>query len=298
MFKKFCKIPRSKLLIIFCLGLIIFMFLISVLYVRFNKSSLEDVKSYEGSINVTEESNVSTNDVFHKFETTDTSNCLVSDSLFESYDVTIVDYWATYCPYCKEEMPLLEAYKDTLDKNVNLIGAVSLIDRDEDGKRTERDDSNTIKAAIEDIEDTGITYQNIIANDSFKEWMGYEIRLFPTIFLIDKNGEIIENSFIDGFNKDEINSMLNEYLSTGKIKNIHYSDNFMQMLEDQPLPYDVGDEITLRDGTTISIQTNSKGELVGIPKELLNDFYTHQFNDSAEDFVIYIDSIKRDIPKR
>ena len=236
------------------------------------------------------------------FETIDLNDVTVNEAIFADYDVTIVDYWATYCHYCKDDMPLLEEYKSTLPKNVNLIGAASVIDKNEDGSRTERDDEGTLEAAKTVVKEAKITYNTIVANDSFKDAMGLTIRIFPTYFFVDSKGNVIENSLIDGFDSEEIDSMLTEYLETGAIAEAHYSEEYAKELESQPIPYNIDDEIKLVDGTTIVVMADLEGNLIGIPKELQSEFYTKQFQIgeviTEDEFNSWLDDIKRDIPRK
>ncbi|MBP3226557.1 MAG: TlpA family protein disulfide reductase [Methanobrevibacter sp.] len=236
------------------------------------------------------------------FETIDLNDNLVDETIFANYKITIIDYWATYCSYCKDDMPKLEEFRATLPDDVSLLGAVSVIDRNEDGSRTERDDENTIESAKDVVAETGITYNTIVANDSFKDTMNLTIRLFPTLFFVDSEGNVIENSIIDGFDANKINAMLTEYLKTGVIADTHYSEDYAKELESQPIPYDVNDKITLVDGTKIIVMNDLNGNLIGIPEELKDEFYTKQFQigDSIteEDFESWVNDVKRDIPKK
>lgn len=236
------------------------------------------------------------------FETIDLNDNLVDETIFANYKITIIDYWATYCSYCKDDMPKLEELKAALPDDVSLLGAVSVIDRNEDGGRTERDDENTIESAKDVVAETGTTYNTIVANDSFKDAMNLTIRIFPTLFFVDSEGNVIENSIIDGFDADEINAMLTEYLKTGAIADTHYSEDYAKELESQPIPYDVNDEITLVDGTKIIVMNGLDGNLIGIPEELKDEFYTKQFQIgdliTEEDFESWVNDIKRDIPRK
>ena len=66
--------------------------------------------------------------------------------------------------------------------------------------------------------------------------------------------------------------------------------------------YDVNDKITLVDGTKIIVMNDLNGNLIGIPEELKDEFYTKQFQigDSIteEDFESWVNDVKRDIPKK
>ncbi|SFH68399.1 AhpC/TSA family protein [Pseudobutyrivibrio sp. OR37] len=105
-----------------------------------------------------------------RFSTIDNEGNAVSDSIFSDYDVTIVNYWAVYCPYCIEEMPNLEEYASQLGDNIQLIGAVSIQDKDE-GIRAILTEEDTATKAKSIMDENSATYKNVISNESFKDFI-------------------------------------------------------------------------------------------------------------------------------
>ena len=55
------------------------------------------------------------------FKTVDLEGNEVTQDIFKDYDMTMINVWTTWCPYCIEEMPELETVYQKLPENVNFI---------------------------------------------------------------------------------------------------------------------------------------------------------------------------------
>lgn len=94
--------------------------------------------------------------------------------------VVLVDFWASWCPPCRQDMPyLVNAYARYKDKGFEIVG-VSLDKTNEDWKQG--------------IEDLGITWPQI---SDLKYWgselsKAYGVRSIPFTVLIDKEGNIVD----------------------------------------------------------------------------------------------------------
>ena len=120
-----------------------------------------------------------------EFSTTDMDGNKVTNDTFADYDLTVVNFWATYCNPCIDELPELAEWKKELPNNVNLIGL--LVDVDEKG-------SDQYKLAEKIIKETGADYQHLIATEEFDDMISNLVGV-PTTFFVDITGKIIGEPF-------------------------------------------------------------------------------------------------------
>ena len=120
-----------------------------------------------------------------EFSTTDMDGNKVTNDIFADYDLTVVNFWATYCNPCIDELPELAEWKKELPDNVNLIGL--LVDVDEKG-------SEQYKLAEKIISQTGADYQHLIATEEFDDIISNLVGV-PTTFFVDSTGKIIGEPF-------------------------------------------------------------------------------------------------------
>lgn len=99
---------------------------------------------------------------------------------FSGKDVTVVNFWGTFCSPCIEEMPELAQLEKSLPDNVQFI-TVCL-----DGAEAPED----AKKILEEAGFQGVTL--VSGNDSFQKACG-KIQSVPTSVFVDKDGHMIGN---------------------------------------------------------------------------------------------------------
>ena len=137
-----------------------------------------------------------------EFSTTDMDGNKVTNDTFADYDLTVVNFWATYCNPCIDELPELAEWKKELPNNVNLIGL--LVDVDEKG-------SDQYKLAEKIIKEAGADYQHLIATEEFDDMISNLVGV-PTTFFVDSTGKIIGEPFV-GADVNAYKQTVEDYLN-------------------------------------------------------------------------------------
>ena len=137
-----------------------------------------------------------------EFSTTDMDGNKVTNDTFADYDLTVVNFWATYCNPCIDELPELAEWKKEPPNNVNLIGL--LVDVDEKG-------DDQYKLAEKIIKETGADYQHLIATEEFDDMITNLVGV-PTTFFVDSTGKIIGEPFA-GADVDAYKQTVEDYLN-------------------------------------------------------------------------------------
>ena len=114
------------------------------------------------------------------FETTDLDgNPISSSELFAQNEITMINYWGTWCHNCVDEMAeLAEIHTRLQEKGCGIIGILE-----------DSSESDKVELAKEIMEENGTNYPNVMLSDSmdFLE----EITSWPTSFFVDKDGKIL-----------------------------------------------------------------------------------------------------------
>ena len=108
----------------------------------------------------------------------------------------IIDFWASWCPPCRAEMPnLVKAYKDYKDKGFDIVG-ISL--------------DSKADAWAKGVKDLNITWTQL---SDLKGWQNsgaalYGVNSIPHTVLVDKDGTIIAKNLHGQELEDKIKEVL------------------------------------------------------------------------------------------
>ncbi len=117
------------------------------------------------------------------FETTDLDgNKVTSEELFAQNEITMINYWGTWCGPCRGELAALgEIHESLREKGCGIIGIV------EDATADNQDVLDKAKGLLVE---NGVNYPNIIPNVEMSSILD-EVSAFPTSFFVDKTGKIL-----------------------------------------------------------------------------------------------------------
>ena len=134
-----------------------------------------------------------------KFETTGIDGKTYTEKVFSDYDLTLVNVFTTWCSPCVKEIPeLQELYKEMKEKGVGVAGVV-LDTTDEKGKQ----DEEAVKKAGILQEKTKAEYPFLMPDTTMMNGRLQGISAFPETFFVDKDGNIVGDTYTGSHTLDE-----------------------------------------------------------------------------------------------
>lgn len=125
------------------------------------------------------------------FTTQDVNGTSYTQDMFQDYDLTLVNIFTTWCSPCVAEMPELEKlYQQMKDKGVGVVGVVLDV-RNEKGEAPQED----LERAQLLVKKTGVTYPILLPDDTYFNGRLTGIQAFPETFFVDKNGNIVGETY-------------------------------------------------------------------------------------------------------
>jgi len=125
--------------------------------------------------------------------------------------VTLIEFWTFGCYNCVNTLPYLNKWYDKYkSENFEMIGIHC----------PEFDNERNFDNVKRSVEELGIKYP-VLTDNEFSIWQNYDVHAWPTIFLIDKNGEIRYKKVGEGkYDKTEdmIQTLLKEPSESGSQK--------------------------------------------------------------------------------
>lgn len=126
-----------------------------------------------------------------EFSTQDINGDVYTQEIFQDYDLTLVNIFATWCSPCVAEMPDLEKlHQQVAGKGVNVIGIV-LDALDEKGEIVQQ----SLEQARRLVEKTGVTYPILLPDSTYLNGRLSGIQAVPETFFVDKDGNIVGETY-------------------------------------------------------------------------------------------------------
>ena len=129
-----------------------------------------------------------TGQVIDDFSLEDVNNEILSLDEIKGDQLTIIDFWATWCKPCTKAMPKLnEIYTQFKDNGLQVIGISC------DGPRS----ISKVPAVVNNL---GVTY-HILTDINCEVMNTYQYQAFPTLIMINSDNEVIYVH--EGFNNGD-----------------------------------------------------------------------------------------------
>lgn len=124
------------------------------------------------------------------FSTTDMEGHAVTQDIFADYDLTLVNIWATWCPYCLREMPCFSKLTGMLPENVNFITICT--------------DAAEQRSLTQDIlRESGATFQTLVASPDLYDQISMQVTAFPTTLFLDSEGRYAAEPLVGALPSDD-----------------------------------------------------------------------------------------------
>lgn len=127
----------------------------------------------------------------------------VTEAIFAGKDLTVVNFWGTFCSPCINEMPELGEWSRNMPENVQIIGVVIDI--------ADENDAAQIAEANRILEETGADFLNLIPSEGWSTLLG-QISAVPTTLFVNSEGVVLEE-FVIGANVPGYQAIVDEYLA-------------------------------------------------------------------------------------
>lgn len=126
----------------------------------------------------------------------------VYDLSTQEQSLTVVNFFATWCPPCKAEMPHLQSFSEHLPKDVALVG-INLTARDQGEK-----------ALANFIDTYHVTYP-ILLDETDTVGTGFQVKSIPTTVLLTAQGEELER-IVGPVSEEGLHTLIKKYQSIAK----------------------------------------------------------------------------------
>ena len=144
-----------------------------------------------------------------KFETKGVDGKDYTEKVFSDYDLTLVNVFTTWCSPCVNEIPELEKlYEEMKEKGVGVVGVV-LDTVGDDAKQNE----DTVKKAGVLQEKTKASYPFLVPDSTMMNGRLNGISAFPETFFVDKEGNIVGETYSGSHSLDEWKKIVEKELA-------------------------------------------------------------------------------------
>ncbi|MDD3242357.1 MAG: TlpA disulfide reductase family protein [Eubacteriales bacterium] len=139
--------------------------------------------------------------VLPPFTSQDMAGNSVTQEVFSQNRLTLVNVWATWCGYCVQEMPGLQALSEELKEQG--MGVVGMVDST----------SCTREEAQEILDSAGVTYLNIYPDAQLNRDFMVLVQSLPTSFIVDAQGNVVSDVIVGMRSKEAYAQLMQDALA-------------------------------------------------------------------------------------
>lgn len=204
--RKIIRVCEKELLFIMKKWLVMFLALLLLMSITGCVGESKDKSVAENpESSTTAESGEESYIKFPEFESVTIAGDSIDASIFAEAEVTMVNIWGTFCGPCINEMPDLAELYEELPEECALVGVLTDVYTDENMEIINLD------TAIQIVEETGVTYNNIIPDAVLFQFLAENITGVPTTLYVDSKGNIL-GGVVGARSKDEYKAILEELI--------------------------------------------------------------------------------------
>lgn len=116
----------------------------------------------------------------------DAEDPMITEAIFAEAELTLVNFWATWCPSCRVELPDLAQIAELSEGRFQVLGVLTDSVLDYDGTR----DNLAIEDAQALLDDAESTYPVVVPDMWLMQLMSI-VTSIPTTFLVDSEGFVV-----------------------------------------------------------------------------------------------------------
>lgn len=146
--------------------------------------------------------------ILAEFTATDLAGEAVDQSIFEGYDLTMVNIWATFCGPCLREMPDLGAlHREFQGENFQIVGIVT-----DTLARDGSIDPDQAELARQIVEETGADYRHLLPSEDLTARVLWQVNSVPTTIFVDEKGSLVGLGYLGSRDADAWRAIIREKL--------------------------------------------------------------------------------------
>lgn len=121
----------------------------------------------------------------------------------------VINFWASWCPPCKAEMPDIQALYEDWDKNGGDLVILGVAQPNEDGNAWNKEGDT--QAVTQFLEENGYAYPVVMDVDG-SIFATYGVQALPTTYMISSDGSVFGYA-AGGLTRDIMDSIIDQTIS-------------------------------------------------------------------------------------